>query len=103
VSVKIGLVRQEGIRTVARCTQAVVSNLVKELLDSVSEVEGLSRGGLNTRLIRVGQLGSLDVIVSVGGIPRIRGMECYSMHSLVCILVTEVGGMPFAASFPLGK
>jgi hypothetical protein len=101
VSVKIGLVRQEGIRTVARCTQAVVSNLVKELLVSVSEVEGLSQGGLNTRLIRVGQLGSLDVIVS--GIPRIRGMECYSMHSLVCILVTEVGGMPFAASFPLGK
>lgn len=91
-----------SILTAARCTPAVVSNLVMELLDAVFEVEEPLQAAPNTQWHRVGLLWSLDVTVNAGGNLRIRGMEYYSMHSSVYTQVTAVEDMTFAARPLLG-
>jgi hypothetical protein len=63
------------------------------LLDSASVVEVLSQEDPSRQQMAKGPRWSLFVIVSVGGNPRSCGMECYSMHSLVCSQAREVEGM----------
>jgi hypothetical protein len=73
------------------------------LLEAVFEKEEPSRVALNTRWTRAGLLWSLDVIVSAEGNLRIRGMECYSMHSLACTQEMAVEDKTVAARSLLGK